>query len=106
MRLMQISVHDNAGHYYNPIVFSNAEIDKSTQFNFPQALFFLSFILLVAIALMDLLAAIIVEGSFERTRADVEIEEENRNALLKRILPQFFMVFRDTDLDGSGEIQS
>ena len=96
MILMQIALNDNAGIKYNPIVFAKPA----------QALFFLSFILLVAIALMDLLAAIIVEGSFERTRADIEIEEETRNELLQRILPHFFMVFRDTDLDGSGEIQT
>ena len=81
---------------YNPIIHAAPMM----------ALFFLSFILLVGIALMNLLTAIIVEGCFDRTRNDQELEEKQRNELSKRILPEVFLVFKNLDTDKSGELSA
>jgi len=95
LNLIQISLlWRTEQNVYNPIVF----------WNWWMAFYFLSFILLVGIALMNLLTGIIVEGCFDRTRNDQELEDQQRNELSKRILPELFLVFRDLDADGSGEI--
>ena len=65
LTLIQFVNLDGIGAIYTPMVRSA-----------PWAgLFFISFMLIVSICLMNLVTAVIVEGSFEATRMDREVEK-------------------------------
>ena len=67
-------------------------------------IYFMSFMLVVGIALMNLLTALIIESSFEMTRNDKDVQIALKNEMLKKILPRLLSLFRDLDKDGSGDI--
>jgi hypothetical protein len=66
-------------------------------------LYFLSFIMLCSIALMNLLTAIVVEGSLDQARNDREIADQSKKLLKQRVLPQLYQIFLLLDEDGSGQ---
>jgi Ca2+-binding EF-hand superfamily protein len=66
--------------------------------------YFFSFIMLVSIALMNLLTAIVVEGSLEQARKDEEVAKQHKKTMVQRMLPRIYQVFKIMDADGSGDI--
>merc|ERR1719460_198515 len=71
---------------------------------FITGVFFVSYLLIVGIALMNLLMAIIVEGSMEQSRNDVEVAQQLKSEMMKKYLPKLYQVFMDLDEDGSGSL--
>ena len=65
LTLMQFVSFDSSSQIYFPIIQSRPWT----------ALYFVSFFLMVSIALMNLVTAIIVEGSFATTREDEEVHQ-------------------------------
>jgi voltage-gated sodium channel len=94
LTLIQLITFDSAGAIY-------AEIIKTRPM---MALFFVSFFIFVSIALMNLVTAIIVEGSFAQTKEDQEVQQMVRTEMMKKRLPRLLEVFKTLDHDGSGDI--
>merc|ERR1711904_483258 len=67
-------------------------------------LYFLTFIMMVSVALMNLLTAIVVEGSFEQARNDREVANSSKKRLNQNVLPRIWNLIKVLDEDGSGEI--
>jgi Ca2+-binding EF-hand superfamily protein len=66
--------------------------------------FFMSFVVLVAIALMNLITAVIVEGSLALAAEDKEVTRAYKAAQLKAVIPKIRDMFIDLDVDGNGEL--
>jgi voltage-gated sodium channel len=94
LTLMQFVSFDSSSQIYFPIIQSRPW----------SALYFVSFFLMVSIALMNLVTAIIVEGSFATTREDEEVHQLYRERLLKQFLPRLWQCFKELDADGSGSL--
>ena len=76
--LIQFSTFDSAAHIYTQIMFQN-------WFILP---YFVSFMLVVGIALMNTLTAVIVEGSIEMTKSDKDVQQLLRAEMMKKFLPE------------------
>ena len=93
--LFQIVWLDDASRIYYPLV-------KERWF---LLLYFLSFIMMVSVALMNLLTAIVVEGSFEQARNDREVASQSKKRLMTQVLPRIWNLIKVIDEDGSGQIE-
>jgi Ca2+-binding EF-hand superfamily protein len=67
-------------------------------------LFFFSFILVVSISLMNLITAVIVEGSLEQANSDKEVNAAYKTTAMKKLIPQIAELFKEMDADGSGDL--
>ena len=94
LSLIQFSTFDSAAAIYIPLVYQE----------WYMLVYFISFMLVVGIALMNLLTALIIESSFEMTRNDKDVQQALKNEMLKKLLPRLLSLFRDLDKDGSGDI--
>jgi len=63
--------------------------------------FFVGFMLIVSVSMMNLVTAVIVEGSFEQGKLD---HESDRMAQASSILPKLRAAFHEMDLDDNGTI--
>ena len=66
--------------------------------------FFGLFLLIVSISLMNLVTAVIVEGSLDQANSDKDVNTAYRKAETVRILPKIRQLFREMDADGNGEL--
>eukprot|EP00930_Biecheleria_cincta_P062160 TRINITY_DN47662_c0_g1_i1.p1 TRINITY_DN47662_c0_g1~~TRINITY_DN47662_c0_g1_i1.p1 ORF type:complete len:581 (-),score=103.49 TRINITY_DN47662_c0_g1_i1:4-1689(-) len=66
--------------------------------------FFLSIILLVYLALMNLVTAVLVEGALANTQADKELLKQEQYAKLKTALGTLENLFSEMDADGDGSL--
>merc|ERR1719174_2260463 len=66
--------------------------------------FFVLFILVVPISLMNLVTAVIVEGSLEQAKQDREVAKAYKNHLIVKMMPRIEKMFEQLDADGSGDI--
>jgi len=66
--------------------------------------FFLSIILLVYLALMNLVTAVLVEGALANTQADKELLKQEQYAKLKNALGTLEQLFSEMDADGDGSL--
>jgi len=94
LTLFQIVWFDDASKIYYRLVKQRAFL----------LLYFLSFIMMVSVALMNLLTAIVVEGSFEQARNDREVAAQSKKRLLTQVLPRIWNLIKVIDDDESGEI--
>jgi Ca2+-binding EF-hand superfamily protein len=92
--LIQFTTFDNAAPIYARII----------QQNWSMMPFFVSFMLVVGIALMNTLTAIIVEGSIEMTKHDKDVQQLLKVEMYKKFLPKLLVLFKELDVDGSGDI--
>merc|ERR1719387_161672 len=67
-------------------------------------LFFFSFMLVVSISLMNLVTAVIVEGSLEQANSDKEVNSAYKTAAMKKLIPEIRELFHQMDADGSGDL--
>merc|ERR1719453_310036 len=53
---------------------------------------------------MNLFTAVVVEGAFEQSRMDAEVSNAYKTQVAKSSLPRIYELFKNLDLDNSGEI--
>merc|ERR1719362_180416 len=66
--------------------------------------FFLPFILVVSISLMNLVTAVIVEGALEQGKSDREAVMSHKQKIFKKMLPDLRAMFYDLDINGDGTV--
>ena len=94
MTLIQFTTFDSIADIYTPIMLAEPLV----------SFFFVSYMLILGIALMNLLTAIIVEGSMEQSRNDLEVAAALKDEMMKKYLPRLYQVFMEIDADGSGSL--
>ncbi|CAD7948948.1 unnamed protein product [Amoebophrya sp. A120] len=92
--LVQFVTLDSAGAIYLPLIKREPAL----------ALFFMAFILIVSIALMNLVTAVIVEGAIAQAEADKEVQLAYKAERLQRMMPELRAMFELFDEDQSGEL--
>ena len=95
LTLTQFAVFDSSAEIYLPIIYAQPTL----------TIYFMSYYLVVGISLMNLLMAIIVEGSMEQSRSDKEVAHPLKNEMLKKYLPRLYDLFMELDADGSGSLE-
>merc|ERR1712134_62793 len=94
LTLIQLITFDSAANCYGVIMKSRPWMP----------VYFVSFFIFVSVALMNLITAIIVEGSFAQTKEDHEIQHMMKTEIMKKRLPALVEAFKLLDSDGSGEV--
>mmetsp|Transcript_20219 Transcript_20219/g.51028 ORF Transcript_20219/g.51028 Transcript_20219/m.51028 type:complete len:493 (+) Transcript_20219:984-2462(+) len=92
--LVQFVTLDSVGDIYLPLCKREPAL----------AIFFVSFILIVSVALMNLVTAVIVEGAIEQANQDKEVQQAYKAQQLQMMLPELKKMFELFDDDNSGEI--
>mmetsp|Transcript_54803 Transcript_54803/g.123126 ORF Transcript_54803/g.123126 Transcript_54803/m.123126 type:complete len:306 (+) Transcript_54803:4364-5281(+) len=94
LTLMQVVTLDSAGPIYRPLIAERPLL----------ALYFLFFILLVSIALMNLVTAIMVESSLDKSAADKEVKRMWELKKKKKRVDRVQGIFVQMDVDQSGKL--
>jgi len=94
LSLIQFMTFDSSAAIYTPVIIQGPHMLP----------YFTSFMLVVGVALMNLLTAIVVEGSFEMSRNDKDVQQAMKSEMMKKILPRLLSLFKGLDQDGSGDI--
>ena len=93
MTLVQFVTLDDIGAIYRPMVpLKRAEL----------VIFFGLFLLVVSISLMNLVTAVIVEGSLDQANADKEVNNAYKKAKMRELIPTIRHLFKEMDADGDG----
>jgi Ca2+-binding EF-hand superfamily protein len=95
MTLTQFVTLDSVGSIYSVMIPYNWGLFS---------LYFFGFILIVSIALMNLVTAVIVEGSLDQASNDKEVQKAYQHAELKKLIPKIEQMFIALDEDGSGSL--
>jgi Ca2+-binding EF-hand superfamily protein len=95
MTLTQFVNLDSIGQIYRRII-PHKKVELTV--------FFGLFLLIVSISLMNLVTAVIVEGSLDQANSDKDVNTAYRKAETVRILPKIRQLFREMDEDGNGEL--
>ncbi|CAD7956624.1 unnamed protein product [Amoebophrya sp. A25] len=66
--------------------------------------YFMPFILIVSVAMMNLVTAVLVENALESSKNDKEMNAVYAKAKLEAMMPEIKKMFYTLDADGSGEI--
>jgi predicted permease len=94
LTLMMFSTFDSVGSIYVPMCkYNNALVG-----------YFITFMLLVSICLMNLVTAVIVESSFEQASQDKEVAKAHKARVVDKMMPKLREMFDTLDADGDGEI--
>eukprot|EP00927_Polykrikos_kofoidii_P029184 TRINITY_DN25280_c1_g1_i1.p1 TRINITY_DN25280_c1_g1~~TRINITY_DN25280_c1_g1_i1.p1 ORF type:complete len:701 (+),score=105.19 TRINITY_DN25280_c1_g1_i1:97-2103(+) len=99
LTLLQVLTLDSIAAIYKPLV-----MDAPTGMGYFNIIYFLLFIFFVSISLMNLVTAVMVEGSLQQANADKEslrAHEEQRKRLL---MPKLRDMFKRLDVDGNGAV--
>merc|ERR550539_2087015 len=91
---LQFLTLDGIGHIYRPLISNRPEL----------SIYFVSFIMLVSIALMNLVTAIMVESSLRQAKEDQVAHKAWEAAKKKQLMPKLRRMFHEMDEDQSGEL--
>jgi voltage-gated sodium channel len=94
LTLVQFVTLDSVGAIYAPMI----------QRSYGLAVYFLLFILFVSIALMNLVTAVIVEGSLASAETDKEVQRAYKHQMVKALIPKIRSLFVALDTDGDGTV--
>eukprot|EP00929_Paragymnodinium_shiwhaense_P100948 TRINITY_DN6364_c0_g1_i6.p1 TRINITY_DN6364_c0_g1~~TRINITY_DN6364_c0_g1_i6.p1 ORF type:complete len:632 (-),score=90.60 TRINITY_DN6364_c0_g1_i6:276-2171(-) len=100
MTLLQVLTLDSAGAIYRPLIMQSDRLLTS----FLYAVYFLLYIFVVSIALMNLVMAVMVEGSMSQAAEDAELIAKLERKKKTHMLPEIVAMFEALDLDKSGEV--
>merc|ERR1719313_3009398 len=92
--LMMISFGDSAGSIYMPMYKHNPGL----------LIYFLVFIFVISICLMNLITAVIVERSLDQAENDKEVEKIHKAHVVEKMMPQLREMFKELDQSGDGFI--
>jgi len=95
LTLVQLVTLDDASEMYTPFV-------KHSPFLLGS--YFMVFIIVVSISLMNLVTAVIVEGAIEQSKHDREVQKAYDNQKIAALIPTIKRLFCELDTDGSGEL--
>jgi voltage-gated sodium channel len=90
LTLLQFVSMDSIASIYHPLIVEDPVL----------LVFFLPFILVVSISLMNLVTAVIVEGAIEQGKQDREAQSRYKAARLKHLIPALKKLFKELDADG------
>jgi hypothetical protein len=94
LTLMMFATFDSVGTIYMAMIKRNPYL----------GIYFVAFMLLVSICLMNLVTAVIVENSLEQAKLDKEAVEVNRQRIIKKLMPRLHEMFHSLDSNGDGKI--
>jgi Ca2+-binding EF-hand superfamily protein len=94
LTLMMLTTFDSVGAIYTPMCKQKPVL----------VIYFIAFMLLVSICLMNLVTAVIVESSFEQAAEDKEIAKLHKAQIVEKMMPDLRDMFKELDIDKDGEI--
>merc|ERR1719201_731202 len=94
LTLTMFSTFDSVGNIYIPMCKHNNAL----------VFYFVTFMLLVSVCLMNLVTAVIVESSFEQASQDKEVAKAHKAQVIEKMMPKLREMFDTLDADGDGEI--
>merc|ERR1719183_1269837 len=94
LTLIQFVMVDSIAEIYTPMVSKNPML----------GIYFVLILMIVPISLMNLVTAVIVEGSLEQAKEDQEVAKTYKNKLIVKMMPRIEKMFERLDVDGSGDI--
>merc|ERR1719197_2267046 len=94
LTLVQFLTLDSIGTIYAPMIMVEPSL----------VLYFVTFLLVCSIAMMNLVTAVIVQGSLEQAEADKEVEAAYKKQAMVKLMPTIRAAFLELDDDGSGEV--
>jgi voltage-gated sodium channel len=92
--LMMFATVDSAGAIYIPM----------SQHRPVLIVYFVAFLLLVSICLMNLVTAVIVESSFDQAAQDKEVAKAHKAKIIEGMMPRLKQMFEELDSDNDKEI--
>ncbi|CAK0828754.1 unnamed protein product [Prorocentrum cordatum] len=92
--LIQFVSFDSVGQIYRPMIQAAPEL----------LCFFVPFLLIVSIVLMNLVTAIIVEAFLAHAKEDNEMRKKEQERRVQSMIPQLKRMFEEMDEDGSGTL--
>ena len=92
--LVQFIFHDSTALIYRDLVL----YDNYLMF------YFMLFFLFVSVALMNLVTAVVIEGSMAQQEKDKAVEDAYTKEMQRMLLPKMIKIFQELDKDGSGEL--
>mmetsp|Transcript_30141 Transcript_30141/g.70321 ORF Transcript_30141/g.70321 Transcript_30141/m.70321 type:complete len:863 (-) Transcript_30141:200-2788(-) len=95
LTLAQFLTFDTVSEIYRPLIVEKPWL----------VLYFIVFVLLCSVALMNLVIAVMVENHMEQNRSDKIAEKARQDKRKQKLLPQLRKLFKDLDTDGSGDIE-
>merc|ERR1712070_741562 len=100
LTLLRILTYDG----WTDILDAVARVDSSVEWWFAITAYFISFMLIGSIALMNLVTAIMVESSIRQAKEDREAQSSWELSKKRALIPKLQQMFMTFDVDGSGEI--
>jgi Ca2+-binding EF-hand superfamily protein len=94
LTLIQFATVDSVGSIYVPMCRQYPLL----------TLYFVSFLLLVTVCLMNLVTAVIVESSLSQAAQDKEVEKLHKAKVVEKLMPKLREMFKKLDSDGNGDI--
>eukprot|EP00929_Paragymnodinium_shiwhaense_P097682 TRINITY_DN59306_c0_g1_i1.p1 TRINITY_DN59306_c0_g1~~TRINITY_DN59306_c0_g1_i1.p1 ORF type:complete len:703 (-),score=86.47 TRINITY_DN59306_c0_g1_i1:323-2431(-) len=99
LTLLQALTLDSIGQVYTPLI-----TQANTKAAIISGVYFVLYILIVSISLMNLVTAVMVEASMAQAASDAEFLKKMEAERKHRLLPEIMTMFNDLDYDGNAEL--